>query len=162
MQNDKSMLVFAGLAGNDQQVVSMSSVAFPWDSSRNGQSEESGNNFPGGKDNFDWYNNAIKTTDNYTLNNLIIGGRDPTVATADPLIRADGSLNTMCFRGPMRYDSADGRGMILIPGKGHFGPDARPGDAAVRNGQLRSFKEARAMMDGSDSLSTTLAKRGGI
>ena len=158
---DKSMLVFAALKGNDLQVVSISSVAFPWDSSRSGVSEESGNNFPGGKENFEWYNKIIKHN-NYSLSNLIIGGRDPTIATADPLIRADGSLNTMCFRGPMRYDDADGRGMILIPGKGHFGPDARPGDAAVRNGQLRSFKEARALMDGSDTLSSTLAKRGGL
>jgi hypothetical protein len=155
------MLVFAAPKTDSLQVVSVSSVAFPWDSSRNGWSEESGSNFPGGVENFKWYNNKIKTSTNYSLSNLIIGGRDPNIASADPLIRADGSLNTMCFRGPMRYFAADDRGMVLVPGKGHFGPDARPGDAAVRNGQLRSFGEARAMMDGSDTFSTTLAKRSG-
>lgn len=158
MRSDKSMLVFCAPRGNDLQVVSVSSVAFPWDSSRNGWSEESGSNFPGGLDNFNWYNQKI-TKDGYNLSTLIIGGRDPTVATADPLIRADGSLNSICFRGPMRYESSDNRGIILIPGKGHFGPDARPGDAAVRNGQLRSFREARSMMDGSDALSSAIKPR---
>jgi hypothetical protein len=158
---DKSILVFCAKRNAKQtQVISISSVAFPWDSSRNGISEESGQNFPGGKENFEWYNQTIKTTSgNYTLNSLIIGGRNPDVANTDPLIRADASMNTICFRGPVRYVSKSLEKMVLIPGKGHFGADAQPGDASWRNGQMRSLREARAMMQGSSSASDAIIAR---
>lgn len=159
LAGDKSFLVFAAPKNSPTlQVVSVSSVAFPWDNSRNGWSEESGNNFPGGVNNFNWYNAIIKTEEgNHTLSNLIIGGRDPAIATVDPLIRADGGLNTMCFRGPCRYKDKDRDGEIVLkPGNGHFGPDAQPGDLAWRNGQLRSLKEARGIMQGSVAASKAL------
>jgi len=158
--DDKSILVFCAKRDDpENQVISISSVAFPWDSSRNGISEESGQNFPGGKTNFDWYNSKIKTADGMTLNTLIIGGRNPDVANSDPLIRADASMNTICFRGPMRYVDKTLKKMTLIPGKGHFGADAQPGDASWRNGQMRSLREARAMMQGSVAASTAIAER---
>lgn len=157
LAGDKSILVFAVKRGvPEPAVISVSSIAFPWDASRNGYSEESGHNFPGGRANFDFYNSTITTSaarGNHTLSNLIIGGRDPAVAVADPLIRADGSLNTMCFRGPYRYKDAT-LGVTLKPGAGHFGADAQPGDLAWRNGQLRSLKEARSMMQGSVTVSS--------
>jgi len=159
--NDKSILVFAvksNTAVEEKEVVSISSVAFPWDNSRNGWSEYSGKNFPGGADNLTWYNTQIGAG-GYSLSNLVLGGRDPVVAGSDPLIRADGSLNTLCFRGPYRYKDKALDKLTLKPGKGHFGPDAQPGDASWRNGQLRSMAEARRMMDGSVAATNAVMAR---
>jgi len=58
---------------------------------------------------------------------------------------AQGSTNNAtCFIGPHRiYDPWTKSFMNLIPGQGHFGPDAIPGDARWRRGESVSLKTAR-------------------
>lgn len=53
-----------------------------------------------------------------------------------------------CFIGPHRiYDPWTKSFMNLIPGQGHFGPDAIPGDARWRRGESVSLKTARDTME---------------
>lgn len=51
-----------------------------------------------------------------------------------PLFRPQGSTNnSLCFVGPHRkWDSLTGSYGNLVPGMGHWGPDARPGDVRAR------------------------------
>jgi hypothetical protein len=49
--------------------------------------------------------------------------------------------NATCFLGPSRrYDPFTRSFMSLVPGQGHFGPDAIPGDARWRRGESVSLK----------------------
>ena len=43
--------------------------------------------------------------------------------------------NSLCFLGPSRQFSKVTNKVMLMPGQGHFGPDARPGDARWRAGE---------------------------
>ena len=63
---------------------------------------------------------------------------------------AQGSTNNAtCFLGPSRrYDPFTKSFMTLVPGQGHFGPDAIPGDARWRRGESVSLKTARDSMVG--------------
>ena len=55
--------------------------------------------------------------------------------------------NATCFLGPSRrYDPFTRGFMSLVPGQGHFGPDAIPGDARWRRGESVSLKTARDSM----------------
>ena len=57
--------------------------------------------------------------------------------------------NATCFLGPhRRYDPFTKSFMTLVPGQGHFGPDAIPGDARWRRGESVSLKTARDSMVG--------------
>jgi hypothetical protein len=61
---------------------------------------------------------------------------------------ANGSVNNaMCILGPHRKYSPFSQNLYeLIPGQGHFGPDAIPGDARWRRGESVSLKTARDSM----------------
>ena len=56
-----------------------------------------------------------------------------------------GSLNNaLCFLGPHRkYHAFNPNSQELVPGQGHFGPDALPGDARWRRGESVSQEGAR-------------------
>ena len=55
--------------------------------------------------------------------------------------------NALCFMGPHRKFSRISRSHFeLVPGQGHFGPDALPGDARWRRGESISLKSARDQM----------------
>jgi len=55
--------------------------------------------------------------------------------------------NATCFLGPHRkFDPFTANFMSLVPGQGHFGPDAIPGDARWRRGESVSLKAARDSM----------------
>tara|TARA_B100001057_G_C22870031_1_gene958323 strand:+ start:2419 stop:2652 length:234 start_codon:yes stop_codon:yes gene_type:complete len=55
--------------------------------------------------------------------------------------------NATCFLGPSRrYDPFTRSFMSLVPGQGHFGADAIPGDARWRRGESVSLKTARDSM----------------
>ena len=57
--------------------------------------------------------------------------------------------NATCFIGPHRiYDPFTKSFMNLVPGQGHFGPDAIPGDARWRRGESVSLNDARNAMVG--------------
>ena len=69
----------------------------------------------------------------------------PLPADACPALARD--QNATCFLGPSRrYDPFTKSFMSLIPGQGHFGPDAIPGDARWRRGESVSLKAARDSM----------------
>jgi len=61
---------------------------------------------------------------------------------------AQGSTNnSLCFLGPHRkYDGISKTYTQLIPGMGHWGPDARPGDARWRRGESVNMISAREAM----------------
>lgn len=61
---------------------------------------------------------------------------------------AAGSVNNaLCFLGPHRKFNAFSQSAFeLVPGQGHFGPDAIPGDARWRRGEAVSLKSARDSM----------------
>ena len=72
-----------------------------------------------------------------------------------PLLPADAcpafacEQNATCFLGPSRrYDPFTRSFMSLVPGQGHFGPDALPGDARWRRGESVSRESARNAMTG--------------
>lgn len=55
--------------------------------------------------------------------------------------------NALCFIGPhRRYNPFAQNFFELVPGQGHFGPDAIPGDARWRRGESVSLKSARDSM----------------
>jgi hypothetical protein len=55
--------------------------------------------------------------------------------------------NSLCFLGPHRkFDGYSKHYSMLIPGMGHWGPDARPGDARWRRGESVSMVSARESM----------------
>ena len=75
------------------------------------------------------------------------------VATDPPLCvdnraQLQGSANNaLCFIGPHRkYNPFSQNFYELVPGQGHFGPDAIPGDARWRRGESVSQKAARDSM----------------
>ena len=82
------------------------------------------------------------------------GEREARSARAPPpaaahLVRARAQNNATCFLGPhRRYDPFTKSFMTLVPGQGHFGPDAIPGDARWRRGESVSLKTARDSMVG--------------
>jgi len=61
---------------------------------------------------------------------------------------SQGSMNnSLCFVGPHRkYNPFSNQYHELVPGQGHFGPDAIPGDARWRRGEAVSLKAARDNM----------------
>jgi len=55
--------------------------------------------------------------------------------------------NSLCMIGPhRRYNPFAQNFFELVPGQGHFGPDAIPGDARWRRGESVSLKTARDSM----------------
>ena len=63
---------------------------------------------------------------------------------------SQGSVNNaLCFVGPhRRYNPFSSNFFELVPGQGHFGPDAIPGDARWRRGESVSLRAARNSMVG--------------
>jgi len=61
---------------------------------------------------------------------------------------SQGSVNNaLCFLGPHRkYNDYSRTTFELVPGQGHFGPDAIPGDSRWRRGEAVSQKSAREAM----------------
>lgn len=55
--------------------------------------------------------------------------------------------NGTCIIGPHRkYNQYSAAFYELVPGQGHFGPDAIPGDARWRRGEAVSLESARNSM----------------
>jgi hypothetical protein len=121
------------------QVISISSRVLPWEVSSNGANPDK-KYFPGGNANFMRYS-AI-----WNLNHIHFG--EDVRATESMAFMSQGSVNnSLCFIGPHRKFNPWAQNFYeLVPGQGHFGPDAIPGDARWRRGESVSMKAARDTM----------------
>jgi hypothetical protein len=124
-------------AGRDQ-VISVSERLLPWEVTRHAGGEKKG--FPGGKLGFDTYK------DKFHLDQLHFGEDVRAVENAEFI--SQGSVNNAtCFIGPhRRFNPFSASFFELVPGQGHFGPDAIPGDARWRRGESVSLEAARNSM----------------
>ena len=119
----KSMLSFivargAGSAQRDQ-VMSITSRLLPWEVTR--PSGEQHDFFPGGTQAHKVY------TPLYNLD-AIHYGQDVRATENQEFISQGSTNNSLCFVGPHRvYSPFSNAGVELVPGQGHFGPDALPG-----------------------------------
>ena len=145
-QNDASgeydsMLVFA-VPYNDgakrDQVVSLSPRLLPWEVTMRTDDQKS--YFPGGRAHFEFYR------DLYDLGSIHFG-EDLRAAENMDFLSASVVNNTLCFIGPHRkYSPWSQTFQELVPGQGHFGPDALPGDSRWRRGECVSLEAARNAM----------------
>lgn len=137
-----SMLAFGAPWGDGakrDQVISITDRLLPWEiTSPNTQNTK--DYFPGGDGNYQTYKTA------YNLNSIHFG-EDVRAAENMEFISQGSMNNGMCFIGPHRkYNPFSDQFHQLIPGQGHFGPDAIPGDARWRRGEAVSLKAARDSM----------------
>jgi hypothetical protein len=137
-----SMLAFPCLEGqfNSGQldtVMSVTTRLLPWEVN-NGSANHS--SFPGGEAMFTAYNAALQLSQ-------VHYGEDMKAAENQDFITQGSTNNATCFIGPHRlFDPFTRSFMNLVPGQGHFGPDAIPGDARWRRGESVSLKTARETM----------------
>ena len=98
------------------QVISVSNRVLPWDSTAGTNFEH----FPGGKTGWSGAGQVGLDTIHY--------GEDLRATTNQDFIAASTVNNSVCFLGPHRvYSQWSATYQELVPGQGHFGPDALPG-----------------------------------
>jgi len=136
-----SMLAFPCWEGQFQSgqldtVMSVTTRLLPWEVNNAGTHAS----FPGGDKMFAKYNAALQL-------GQVHYGEDMKAAENQDFISQGSTNNATCFLGPSRrYDPFTRSFLSLIPGQGHFGPDAIPGDARWRRGESVSLKAARDSM----------------
>ena len=117
----QSMLAFAcgyGDGAKRDQVISITDRLLPWEVHG---SDTAKTYFPGGPENYMAYRKA------WELHTLHFG-EDVRAAENMEFISQGSSNNGLCFIGPHRkYNPYSNLYHELIPGQGHFGPDAIPG-----------------------------------
>ena len=124
-------------AAKRDQVISISNRVLPWDT----QNADSRDQFPGGSDGWNLSNGKGFEGIHY--------GEDLRATSNQDFIAASTVNNSLCFLGPHRvYSPWSATYQELIPGQGHFGPDALPGDARWRRGESVSRESARTAMVG--------------
>ena len=135
----ESMLAFAAPFGDGSkrdQVISITDRLLPWEVNKTGLKEY----FPGEQAGYDFYRRA------YGLHSVHFG-EDIRAAENMEFISQGSMNNGLCFVGPHRkYNPYGSQYHELVPGQGHFGPDAIPGDARWRRGEAVSLKAARDSM----------------
>ena len=138
-----SMLAFPCTAkqmqsGHLDTVMSVTTRLLPWEvTSATGGDHHS---FPGGELVFAEYQRALGLRS-------VHFGEDMKAAENQDFISQGSTNNATCFIGPHRlFDPFTRSFMNLVPGQGHFGPDAIPGDARWRRGESVSLKTARDTM----------------
>ena len=125
------------MATQRDQVISISNRVLPWDTTN----ADSHMHFPGGKKG--WAAAAGKGLEG------IHYGEDLRATANQDFIAASTVNNSLCFLGPHRvYSQWSATYQELVPGQGHFGPDALPGDARWRRGEAVSRESARTAMVG--------------
>jgi len=135
-----SMLAFPMTAeqyesGAMDTVMSVTTRLLPWEVT-NG----SHNSFPGGADMQKLYEGLIGLR-------AIHFGEDLRASENMEYMSQGSANNALCFLGPHRKFDPMTRGFTnLIPGMGHWGSDARPGDARWRRGEAVSMVSAREGM----------------
>ena len=107
------------------QVISVSDRILPWEA---GASEDKAKDyFPGGTNNY----NAVKLA--FELHSIHFGV-DMRADQGQDYISQGSRNNALCFVGPYRKYSPFSQNLIeLVPGQGHFGPDAIPGDVSCND-----------------------------
>ena len=143
-----SMLAFICPFGESEQhmqdmAFSLTTSNLPWDIG-NGSSND--RNFPGGKDYWTKYQRLFGL-------DYISAGTDPASIQNRDFVRNGSHNNAICLLGPHRVYTPFGDGSFeLVSGQGHFGQDARPGDARWRRGEAINVKEARGALSGMEAL----------
>ena len=101
------------------QVMSISNRRLPWEVNRAGEGDKM--YFPGGQNGYELYNGL------YGLDSIHYG--EDVRAAENMEFIAQGSMNNaLCFVGPHRkFTPWSQTSFELVPGQGHFGPDALPG-----------------------------------
>lgn len=121
--------------GRMDTAMSVTARILPWDTSG-----EAGHSFPGGKAGFNNYAALLGLKG-------IHYGEDIRASENMEYVSQGSVNNALCFLGPHRkYNPWSNSATELIPGQGHFGPDAVPGDARWRRGEVVSLKAAREHM----------------
>lgn len=107
-------------------------------------------NFPGGLNFFLRYNRLLNIGGIHT-------GEDQNQRQGQDFIRLGAYNNSVCILGPHRvYSPHSTKGTYeLVPGQGHWGPDALPGDARWRRGEAVTLQDARSQLVGVDVLTNT-------
>ena len=140
-------------SGAMDTVMSVTSRLLPYEVAAGSQYKS----FPGGKEMFDLYNGKIGLRAVHFGEDLRASENMEYMSQVYPLIStqqcththlpptflclfrcAQGSTNnSLCFLGPhRRYNGKDDIYSQLIPGMGHWGPDARPGDVCASPGRF--------------------------
>ena len=113
-------------SGQLDTVLSVTTRLLPWEVTSPSSDQKS--YFPGGKAGWDYYKGI------YQLEQLHYG-EDVRAAESQEFIAQGSVNNALCFVGPHRvYSPWSATYQELVPGQGHFGPDAIPGDARWRRG----------------------------
>lgn len=119
-------------------VCSLTGRTLPWNTTNPGADGK--DKFPGGEEMYNAYSSKVHF-------GSIHYGEDGNASRAHAFVSAGSVNNSLCFRGPHRvFNPYNQRLMNLVPGLGHFGPDAIPGDARWRRGESTSMKAAREAM----------------
>jgi hypothetical protein len=122
--------------GKIDTVMSITSRLLPWEVG----STNTHDSFPGGQVMYEQYKRVLNL-------DQIHYGEDVRAAENMEFISQGATNNALCFMGPHRKFSKISRSHFeLIPGQGHFGPDALPGDARWRRGETVSQRTARDHM----------------
>ena len=104
--------------GHMDTVMSVTARLLPWETG----TTNTHNSFPGGEKMFQLYNTAIGLRQ-------VHFGEDIRAAENMDYISQGSTNNATCFIGPHRtWHQTNQNYSNLIPGQGHWGPDARPGD----------------------------------
>ena len=141
-----SLLAFPGHhcdAGSRPDIISISGRMLPWEVSTNNKDA-----FPGGSGNYEMYREKLR------LNELHYG-EDVRASENMEFLSASTMNNAMCFVGPHRvFNPLSAEPWQLVPGQGHLGSDARPGDERFRRGEPVSMMEARCANISVDKVTT--------
>jgi len=122
--------------GHMDTVMSVTSRLLPWETGTTNEHKS----FPGGEEMFALYNGMIGLRQ-------VHFGEDIRASENMDYISQGSTNNATCFIGPHRtWHATNENYSNLIPGQGHWGPDARPGDARWRRGESVSLISARESM----------------
>jgi hypothetical protein len=125
--------------GSIDTCMSVTTRLLPWETSPVNVTSSRAS-FPGGDK---WYG---KINQPFALTSVHYG-EDQRAAMHQDYMSQGSMNNALCFLGPHRvFNPYSKRVMQLVPGQGHFGPDAVPGDARWRRGESVSLKSAREHM----------------
>lgn len=97
-------------------------------------------NFPGGHEFHTKYSQMFGL-------HMLYSSVDHVASMTGSYMRTNKVINTVMFRGPSRYQVKEDSKMeyLLNPGLGHFGPDARDGDAIWRRGDQLNMAQTRQL-----------------
>ena len=135
----ESMLAFIVPHGSTaqlpEQAFNITKRFLPWEVSASWPERKQ---FPGKGLIWEAYNEVLQ------LDSQILAGEDLGSRQERGFINGGTNNNSVCFIGPHRvYNYLTGNFSHLVPGQGHWGPDALPGDARWRRGETVSMKDAR-------------------